>query len=469
MEKVLIHSQVSQGTQPYTPVNKTWEGREYIVVPVVMMVEGVHNGSRGPILHKADELEKSVPKWEGMPVTISHPQVAGNFVSANSEQILNDWGVGHVRNAAMDGTKLKAEAWLDVQKLLALSPETLAAVQSGQIIEVSVGVFSAEDEQPGIWNNEEYTSTSSNYIPDHLALLPGEVGACSVMDGCGVRVNKTAKKEGGENVDVNIEKVNRAIELNFGFIPMVNAEGLRETIEKVRESLYKKDSKTAEYYLEEVYADHAIYTKVDYVMEDENNGSRRRTGEYLYKQTYTIQEDGQVVWGGQPQKVVRKISYINVNEEVSKMCEPCKEKVNALIANANTHYTESDRTWLEGLPEDKLDKMIPKVVTVNVDSPVTTEKALEVLGIAKEQYEKGLEIYNNRRKEVITNIIANTEQGVWTEEVLNTMKLDVLEKLEKTATTKKAGTVYVGGGAGVSVGQATIAPMPLPGIEFEQK
>jgi arsenate reductase-like glutaredoxin family protein len=282
-------------------------------------------------------------------------------------------------------------------------------------------------------------------------------------------VNTSNKKEGGENVNISVEKVNRALELNFGFIPMVNAEGLRETIEKVRESLYMKDSPTSEYYLEEVYADHAIYTKVDFVVEDETKGYRKRTGEQLYKQSYSLQ-DGKVVWGDQTQKVVRKISYVNVNkEEVKKMCEPCKEKVNALIANANTHYTESDREWLEALSEDKLDKMIPKVVKVNVDTPVTQEKALEVLGIAKEQYEKGLEIYNNRRKEVITNIIANTEQGVWTEEVLNTMKLDVLEKLEKTATTKKAGTVYVGGGAGVSGGQATIAPMPLPGVEFEQK
>lgn len=465
MEQVLVQLQVG-GNAQYTAKTAMWQGKEFLVVPVVMMVEGVHSGSRGPIFHSATELEKSVPLWEGMPVTISHPQQNGQFVSANSEQIMQDWGAGHVRNAQMDGTKLKAEAWLDVQKLVAISPETLNAVKTGKVIEVSVGIFSAEDEVPGIWNNEQYTSSASDYQPDHLALLPEEIGACSISDGCGVRVNSGNKKEGGKNVEVN-EKGTKAIQLNFGHVLMANAEGLRETIEKVRESLYKKDNQTAEYYLEEVYEAYAIFTKVSYEMEEPEKGYRKRTGEQLYKQTYTLNEDGTISWTGQPTKVVRKVNYLDINKkEVNSMCEPCKKKVDALIANTNTHFNESDREWLEALTEDKLDKMIPKLVQTNSEPvPVSKEKALEVLGIEKEQYEKGLEIYNTRRQEVITSIMANTESGLWTNEVLATMKLDVLEKIEKSAV-KKA-TVYVGAGAPAPT-NGTVAPMPLPGIEFEQ-
>jgi hypothetical protein len=88
------------------------------------------------------------------------------------------------------------------------------------------------------------------------------------------------------------------------------------------------------------------------------------------------------------------------------------------------------------------------------------------LGIAKEQYEKGLEIYNAKRKDVITSIIGNTEKDVWTEEILGGMKLDILEKLEKSIKkTDNVGGVYVGAGADMNV--QTIAPMALPGVEFK--
>ena len=161
MEQVAIHAETQEAV--YTPVTKYWEGNEYIVVPVVMMVEGVHNGSRGSVFHSANELAQSVPKWDGMPVTISHPQINGEFVSANSENVYASCGVGHVSNAYMDGTKLKAEAWLSVQKLLALSPETLAMVRSGKILEVSVGLFTEETNTTGVWNGE--TGTFPGALP----------------------------------------------------------------------------------------------------------------------------------------------------------------------------------------------------------------------------------------------------------------------------------------------------------------
>jgi hypothetical protein len=174
----------------YTPNVVEWNSKEFIVVPVVMMVEGVHNGSRGPVYHNPDELGRIEASWNGIPVTISHPIDEDNqFISANSPNVLEKYSVGTIFNTHLEDGKLKAEAWLDVQRLTAVSPETLTKVRNGEIIEVSVGIFNDEDEVEGNWNDEHYIAVAKNYRPDHLALLPGETGACSVTDGCGVRVN----------------------------------------------------------------------------------------------------------------------------------------------------------------------------------------------------------------------------------------------------------------------------------------
>ncbi len=75
----------------YTVRNETLDGKPHLVVPVVMMVEGIHDGSEGPVLHKASEMVETVETWNGIPVTISHPKdgVDGEgkpiYVSANSQ------------------------------------------------------------------------------------------------------------------------------------------------------------------------------------------------------------------------------------------------------------------------------------------------------------------------------------------------------------------------------------------------
>ena len=50
----------------YSLRTEVYEGKEHLVVPVVMMVEGVHNGSHGPILHTIEELGKFPGAWNGI-------------------------------------------------------------------------------------------------------------------------------------------------------------------------------------------------------------------------------------------------------------------------------------------------------------------------------------------------------------------------------------------------------------------
>ena len=87
-------------------------GAEHLVVPVVMMVEGVHSGSHGPIFHSIDELGRFTESWNGIPVTVNHREDAeGHFISANSPEVL-ERSVGRIFNTCVEGDKLKSEAWL---------------------------------------------------------------------------------------------------------------------------------------------------------------------------------------------------------------------------------------------------------------------------------------------------------------------------------------------------------------------
>ena len=414
METMMLQIKVNSTEQPaYTVQTKTVGGKEYMIVPVVMSMEGVHNGSRGAVLHLEEELKNSVNDWEGRPVTISHPKENGVFVSADSPEILQLYGVGEVHDVYMENKRLKGKIWLDTQKLVALSPETFELIQNNQIIEVSIGVFSEEEEVQGNYNGENYTTISHNYTPDHLALLPGEVGACSVMDGCGIRVNNEQKK-GGKDVN-RLEVLKQAQEVG----------------------------------LKEVNSNFFVYVE---------NGE-----DYRQEFKITTSTDGTSA----SYELGDVIKVNNVKKEEKSMCELCKEKAQALIANTSTHFTEEDREWLEGLTEDKLDKLIPKVfkVTRKEEPEVTVEQAWKVLGLNKEQYDRGVEIYKAQRAVVIENILANTEKDVWTKEELEGMEPQVLQKIEKSVKKETKGNY-----AAMSVRDingAEIAPMLLPEVEFK--
>ena len=61
---------------------------------------------------------------------------------------------------------------LNCEKLNQLSPETVQAIQNGNIMEVSIGVFTDTEEKEGEWNGETYERIAHNHRPDHLALQP---------------------------------------------------------------------------------------------------------------------------------------------------------------------------------------------------------------------------------------------------------------------------------------------------------
>ena len=177
---------------------KTFRGESHLVLPVIIMVEGVHCGSSGCLLYTADELSRTPEGWNGRPVPVKHPMNNGTPVSCNSPDIYESQVIGYLWNTKFDSGKLKSEIWVNEKICQASFPDVYAKLNSGRMMEVSTGLFSEAVEGSGEWNGKSYSHMAVNIVPDHLALLPDEIGACSITDGCGApRINN----KGGDDMD----------------------------------------------------------------------------------------------------------------------------------------------------------------------------------------------------------------------------------------------------------------------------
>lgn len=164
---------------------ETLHGRTCEVFPVVMLREGVVNG--GLVLRS----ELHPQSWNGVPVTVGHPESSdGAPLSANAPHVWDQWRVGTIFNARLEGDKLKGEAWIDVALADTNHRGLLDTLRSGVQMDVSTGYFSTDELSFGVFADDPYIIVYRDMKPDHLALLPGDVGACSWEDGCGVRANK---------------------------------------------------------------------------------------------------------------------------------------------------------------------------------------------------------------------------------------------------------------------------------------
>ena len=141
------------------------DGKECFVVPVILIAEGVHNS----IYYPAEELAKFPTAWDGIPISIDHPSMQGQGVTANSPE-LESKNVGRIYNTQFEDGKLKSEAWLIKDKIISIE-SVMVKLHANEMIEVSTGLFVEEELVAGKWKGEEYIGIARNYRPDHLALL----------------------------------------------------------------------------------------------------------------------------------------------------------------------------------------------------------------------------------------------------------------------------------------------------------
>lgn len=167
----------------------TLEGEEYLVVPCVMLAEGVHHGSHGPGYYPPDEMKKTAKAWNHMPIVVYHPE---DGRSARDKVTLDTRGIGRLLNTRYDD-KLKTEAWINKRRVKEVDERILTMLEAGQKVEVSTGLYLKKEKKKGEWNGEKYTFVARNHEPDHLAVLPDQIGAFSVKDGGGLLANERFK------------------------------------------------------------------------------------------------------------------------------------------------------------------------------------------------------------------------------------------------------------------------------------
>jgi len=262
--------------------HEAMEGRDYLVAPMVMLTEGVFAGSNGPLYYPASELSKTPEVWNHKPVVVYHPSANGQGCSACSPEILSTRKVGLIMNAKFDGGKLKAEAWLEETRVQAVDTRVMAAINKKQVMELSTGLYTDNESMEGEFEGKKYSQIARNYRPDHLALLPDQKGACSIMDGAGfLRLNAA---------ELSDNEVKQALQ---ALVPLVGKDGI-----------------VSGCYVVDVWDTEFVY---------ENGGKS-------FKQGYGAGTDGKLRLKGLPVEVVRKTNYVTANEQVITGNVVVKEK-----------------------------------------------------------------------------------------------------------------------------------------------
>lgn len=446
------------------------EDRRHVVVPMVILTEGVHNGSLGAFYYPKEELSKTPEAWNHKPIVVYHPSINGVGISACDPVIVNTQKIGVMMNTQWDGkNRLTSEAWLDEERTKKIDPRIMAAVEKKEMMELSTGVFIDQDPTPGKWGNEDYVGIARNYRPDHLALLPDQIGACSVKDGAGFMRNKEREESGF------LAHLRRAL-AKAGLVDNeLSHSNISNELSRVLREKLKIDSEKGPWaWVADIYNNFFIY-------EYDNK---------LYRLGYTSSDLGISLSDDAPVEVRRVTEYRTITGDfVGNAQTPTNNNsmdktklVDAIVSNAKGPWKESDRATLLALSESQLNSIADglKEAPASASTPVAPAQApaqnkvinLEeyVSSAPKEVQEvlrNGISTYNTQKAGLVKAIMEN-KQNTFTSEALNAMSLDQLTAIAKLAEIQKPVANYAGQ-APVADGASTVEALAIPTMNFEKK
>jgi len=413
------------------------EGREFLVAPMVMITEGVLNGSNGRLYYPADELGKTPMVWNHKPVVVYHPTMNGVGVSACDPDILTNRKVGTIMNTKFEEGKLKAEAWLETNRIAEVDSRVMEAIDNGEMMELSTGLFTDVEFESGDFNGEPYDGITRNYRPDHLALLPDKKGACSLEDGAGFLRNQDA--DGEEEIEEPVFADNKQ-----------SHENLKQVLRGLLETKFSNGEGISNAWVEDVYDGFFIY----------------ETGGKFFKQPYLEGEVAGAEFVGEPVQVDRITEYRTLdgnfvgNDDTKGNTMDKKQVVDKIIKNSA--WTEDDREFLMEMNEEQLTKLSAERkpdepeknadgTEKNVEVPVKKEEKTKVednsssekkptlkefLADAPAEYRdmvvSGINTHNQAKAKTISAIMAN-DANSFTQEALIAMPLDQLNSIARLA------------------------------------
>lgn len=198
---------------------KPFEGVEHMVIPVKAAKEMVMNNRYYP----KDFFERTSDSWNGVPVPVNHPVRIMNTgekknILANTPKILDAVNIGRFFNAEWDGDFLKGELWIDPLKAERTGNyKVINALNNKETLEVSTAGTAKVIHKEGVFNGKAYKTVVVDIVPDHIAVLNNEEGACSLKDGCGCGVTVTNCDCEVEDVSV-LEKAYKMIGTKLGLV-----------------------------------------------------------------------------------------------------------------------------------------------------------------------------------------------------------------------------------------------------------
>ncbi len=420
------------------------DGDPFLVVPMVALRTGVYQcaNCEQPALYDAEVFARIPDSWNDRPITLGHPQREGLFVSAGSEDVWRKDGLGRVRNARRDGDKLVMEAWIDLTKADEVgdaASDLVDALEGGEQIDVSVGAFIDSVDHPGVHQGKTYGRRQLNYFPDHVALLPGQTGACSWEDGCGApRVNAAAQENmmvlqaslpletttsacpcGGDGDDCTCEDGPKTAEIlasSLGFSANVIGDVAKRQI--LNEALQQKLGDRW-FVSVEVFEGSVVY----------------QTSSGTFSRDFTLSEDGTVSLSDDPVQGALVAEFMPITVQQEGSMKERKEAVDGLIANEAAPWGEDDREFLMGAPEEQFATLasVTKPAAVEEFPRVDIEPAQPVQPAALSDAEReimadALAVRERARSDLITRISAN-EANQFTADELGAMQTGQLQKL----------------------------------------
>ena len=420
--------------------NDTMEGKPFMVVPVVMIVEGVLSANEGPLLYPAEELSKVPVIWNAKPVIVYHPDI--DEPTACTPAILTNRKVGVLMNTKFEDGKLKAEAWIESDRAAIVDNRVVEAIDKKEVMELSTGLFLDVDKTPGTFNGVDYIGIARNYRPDHLALLPDQVGASSIADGAGfLRLNAAGDILTLSLKDLSDDK-KKWMQSNKKqiFKTISNELSFDDTRQILYSLLRTSKGDDADFWIEDTFEDFFIY---------EQNSN-------FFKQEYE-EIDNVVGLKGLPIAVKKQVSYepvTNKKKTLNRKADKMKiEKiVTELIENEATHWTEEDKDTLLAMNKEVLEKMIPiakepEPVVNKEPEPAVVINTVKVLAsvddyIANAPLEiqsvlkSGLQTHNVEKTRMI-NIITKNENNTFKEDFLRTKDLEELTNIANLSQSKE--------------------------------
>jgi len=297
------------------PIKKKFNGADHYVFPAVIAKTGVMNN----VFYSADVLNNTHDLWNGVKVTLRHPQFNGNNTSINSADISGKFSIGEIYNVKFEDDKLKGDIYINEASIEDKQASYLLDwLNEGKNIDVSTGLDKVSlTNQEGEHDGKKYNAILNSFKADHVAILPDEKGACSAADGCGTLFNS----------DISYSDI---ISMLYTAMGDVDA------------------------HIEDIFDGYFIINDQD----------------VLYKQDYAMLDDK--ISLGNKQMVVKRTDYIAANKEDGCECHinngeggflPMKDKLIQFLSNAElTSISEEDKKAFNSMSDAVIDALIGKII-----------------------------------------------------------------------------------------------------------